>query len=111
MDGLRLFGICDEAAQSYSRHASVDVLVICADGSGHVYVNGSCHEIPWLAAPMPLMPLGQEAFSLDQTPNEVQLGKWSDESDGFIPGRTMSVEEFLSLAALIKRTEYTRSNG
>jgi len=108
MDGLRLFGICDEAAQYFSKHEPADVYVICADGSSHVYIKGDEREVPWLGSPMPLMPLGQEASSLDMTPNEVQLGRWSDgtgnEIEGFTPTKTMSVEDFLSLAALIKRT-------
>jgi hypothetical protein len=104
MDGLRLFGVCDEAAQYYSKHQSADVLVICADGSGHVYIKGNGREIPWLGAPMPVKPLGQEVSSLDMTPNEVQLGRWTDETEDFIPSKTMSVADFLSLARLIKRT-------
>ena len=108
MDGLRLFGICDEAAQYCSKHMSVDVSVICADGSDQVYIKGSNREIPWLGAPMPVKPLGQEVSSLDMTPNEVQLGRWTDETgdepEGFIPSKTMSVADFLSLSALIKRT-------
>jgi hypothetical protein len=115
MDGLRLFGLCGEAAQNYSRHESVDVLVIRADGSGHVYINGNEREIPWLGAPMPLKPLGHEASFPDMTPTEVQLGRWSDgtndEIEGFIPSQTMSVADFLSLAALINRTAHARSNG
>ena len=104
MDGLRLFGNCDDAARYFSKHEPADVVVICADGSKHVYIEGEDREIPWLAAPMPLQPLGQPVTSLDMTPVEVQLGRWSDEAENFIHSRTMSVEDFLNLAGLSKRT-------
>jgi hypothetical protein len=99
MEGLRLFGKCNGAARHFSARGTNDVLVICADCSSHVYVQGEELELSSFAAPMPLKPPGEPAIFSDMTPIEVRLGRWNDETEKFAPNQIMSVEDFLGLAS------------
>jgi hypothetical protein len=98
MKGLKLFAICDKAARNYSKTASLDVLVVCESGSKFLYLDGEEREIPWFGSAMPLHSQGQKVPELELSPVGVQSGHWSDEAENFIASRTMTVEEFLTLA-------------
>jgi hypothetical protein len=104
MEGLRLLGVCVEAAQRISKREDTDVLVKRADGVLLIYIDGEEQEVPWLASPMPATAPGQPATMLDMSPTEIQLGRWHKDLERFIPSRTMSVEDFLQLAEMQGRT-------
>ena len=104
MDGLRLFEKCEEAARSFSKRDSVDVLVICGSGSAYLYIDGRQREIPWVVVSMPLRPQGGQVSYIELTPLQVQFGHWNDETEVFTASRKMLVDEFLNLAVLARRT-------
>jgi hypothetical protein len=104
MDGIRLFGKCEEAARNYSKRDSIDVPIICGNGSAYLYIDGRAREIPWPAVPMPARPQGEQVSYVELNPVEVRFGDWSREDETFVPTRKMSVDEFLNLAALTRRS-------
>jgi hypothetical protein len=98
MSDLHLADEVMNAAKKVSTQESIDVEVLCADGSRNLYVKGEDVTPVWWAAPMPQMEHGQSPSHLDMTPTKVRLGHWHKEAEEFIPSRSMSVSGFLDLA-------------
>lgn len=107
MDGLRLFERCEKAARNFSKHDSVDVLVICGNGSAYLYIDGGQKEIPWVDESMPVRPPTGQAFYIELNPVRVQFGRWNKEAEAFIASRKMTVNEFLNLAVMTRRAAST----
>ena len=104
MDGLRLFGKCEEAARSFSKQDAVDVLVICGNSSAFVYTEGRAREIPWVTETSRPQPQGGQAEYVEPVPIQVQFGHWDSKTDVFTTTRKMKVDEFLNLAVMMRRT-------
>jgi hypothetical protein len=108
MDGLRLFEKCEEAGRNFSKHDAVHVLVICGNGSAFLYIDGRQREIPWVLDATFHRPPEAQATYRELTPLQAQFGKWDDETGKFTVTRKMTVDEFLNLALLTKRSASAR---
>lgn len=97
MDGLKLLAKCKDAARKYSKTKSVDVLVVCEAGTEFLFVNGDEPDLPWLGGSMPARQHGAQVAYTDFRPVQIQLGQWSDAVGKFIPSRSMTPDEFLTL--------------
>jgi hypothetical protein len=104
MDGLRLFGKCEEAARNFSKHDSVDVLVICGGDTAYLYIDGRAREIPWVVGSRPSRPQEGPVSYVELNPLQVQFGHWNRADETFTASRKMTVEEFLNLAVMTRRS-------
>jgi hypothetical protein len=97
MNDLRLLGAVEEAALRVSLESDIDVAVSPADGSTSIYMQGKDATPPWLAAAAPEKRQAQPVAYADMTPVRIQFGRWHEELEKFIPSRTLTVSDFLSL--------------
>ncbi len=108
MDGLRLFEKCEEAGRNFSKHDSVHVLVICGNGSAFLYMDGRQREIPWVLDSALHRPQESQATYRELFPIQAQFGNWDDQTEKFTATRKMTVDEFLNLALLTRRSASAR---
>jgi hypothetical protein len=79
-------------------------MVLCESGSAYLYIDGRAREIQWVTKPRPEGPQAGQVTYVELNPVEVQFGRWSNEDETFVATRKMTVEEFLNLSVMARRS-------